>query len=271
MRIQWQRRLGQMLGDSEPGLWESFHENSKIHPLQAQALAAQFSVSREELFVSSRAFKQLVQVPSVALPTVGADNLAMPLGDALAGRRSDRELGGTLALADLSKLLQLGLGINAIVDNEAAGVSQPLRAWPSAGGLYPLDVYVVAREVAGLDPWPYHFNPVRHQLERVPADFEVQTFSAAFFWQEFVVNAAAVLVLAAVFDRTVAKYGDRGYRLVLLDAGHAAQNVLLCAQATGVAATPVGGFSDDALSALLGLDGSRESAVYAIALGGSPS
>ena len=84
-------------------------------------------------------------------------------------------------------------------------------------------------------------------------------------------SAAAVVLIAAIFGRTRFKYGLRGYRFALLEAGHVAQNVLLAATALGLAAVPLGAFYDRRMDAFLGLDGVNESSLYAIALGGEPT
>jgi len=148
-------------------------------------------------------------------------------------------------------------------------LSHAFRAWPSAGGLYPLDTYVAAARVVGLVPAIYHYNPVAQQLERLNARDPVDVVDRGFFGQEMARQAAAVIILVASFDRTVVKYGERGYRLVLLDAGHAAQNLLLTAEQLDLDAVAVGGFHDDALASDLGLDGISEAPVHAVLVGKS--
>ena len=83
-------------------------------------------------------------------------------------------------------------------------------------------------------------------------------------------SAAAILLVSAVFFRSVFKYGDRGYRFVLLEAGHVVQNAVLAAAGQQVAAVPIGGYFDRDLDRELGLDGLHESVVYALAIGGRP-
>jgi len=87
------------------------------------------------------------------------------------------------------------------------------------------------------------------------------------FYPEFVEHANLLLVIAAVFERTLIKYGPRGYRYVLLEAGHAAQNVCLGAVESGLAAVCLGGFDDGAMNRAVGLDGRQEAAVYCLAVG----
>jgi SagB-type dehydrogenase family enzyme len=252
----------------EPALWELYHANSKLSPETARREAERFAVSPQELFVASRGFKQFRNATSVELPSRQPPQRT--LDAVLMGRRSSRALSAPVPLADLGTALRQALGPSAIVANEEHGVDQVLRTRPSAGGLYPLDAYLIAAAVEGLDAGVYHVNPIRQTLERMPlrdGDARAQ-LSAAYFGQDFAGEAAAALILVAAFDRTTAKYGDRGYRLVLLDAGHAAQNVLLSAEQLGLRAVAVAGYDDTALEQLLEIDGTGESVVHTILLGG---
>jgi SagB-type dehydrogenase family enzyme len=257
---------GALAEPREERLHELYHENSKLFPELAREMAAEFSVSPVELHLVSRGFKQYRTAPRVSLPTPARSGNA--LSRALRERRSGRDLTSPLALGDLATLLVESFEPTSIYSNEEFGIDQVLRPWPSAGGLYPLDVYVVAANVDGLEPGLYHHNVLTSELEQLVARPPAEILGDGFFNQEFVVSSAAVLLFAAVFDRTIAKYGERGYRLVLLDAGHAAQNALLDAERLGLPAVAVGGFCDDALAADVGLDGVDEAVLHTVVLGG---
>jgi SagB-type dehydrogenase family enzyme len=249
-------------------LWQLYHQSSKLRLETARREAAAFAVSERELFVSSRGFKQFRN--GAAIPLAPPVSSPRPLEDVLLQRRSARRLEQPLRVGELGTVLQLALGPSAITTKAEHGVEQMLRTWPSAGGLYPLDAYILASRVEGLDPAVYHYNVPRGELERLTAVGELADHLAeCFFWQDFATDCAAAVILVAAFDRTVAKYGARGYRLVLLDAGHAAQNLLLCAAQQGLPAVPMAGFSDTALEALLDLDGAGESVVHTVLLGGA--
>ena len=250
-----------------PDLWQLYHQSSKLRPETARREAAAFAVSDRELFVSSRGFKQFRN--AAATPLAPPASSTRPLEDVLLHRRSARRLEQPLRVDELGTVLQLALGPSAITTNAEHGVDQMLRTWPSAGGLYPLDAYILASRVDGLDPAVYHYNVPRGELERLTAVGEMAGHLAeCFFWQDFATDCAAAVILVAAFDRTVAKYGARGYRLVLLDAGHAAQNLLLCAAQQDLPAVAMAGFSDAALESLLDLDGAGESVVHTVLLGG---
>lgn len=142
------------------------------------------------------------------------------------------------------------------------------RPVPSGGGLYPLELYVLAQRVRGLDGGVYHYVPLGHRLEVVRSDaLPSHPSSEMFLGQPYLVNAAAIVVITAVVQRSLWKYEDRGYRYIVLEAGHVAQNLNLCAAALGIASLNLGGFFDEDIMALCRLDPHRELALYGVALG----
>jgi len=141
------------------------------------------------------------------------------------------------------------------------------RATPSGGALYPLELYAIVLDVAGLDGGVHHYDPYAHRLERLGA-VERDDVARALVDPELAANAAAVLVVTGMFFRSRFKYGLRGYRFVLLEAGHVVQTAALAAAALGVPALPLGGFYDRLLDELVGADSLHEATVYALLLGG---
>lgn len=161
------------------------------------------------------------------------------LEEALALRRSVREFTGEpLTSEELSQLLWAAQGITA----EWGG-----RTAPSAGALYPLEVYLVTAD--GL----FHYLPDGHRLERLSGTDLRAPLADAALGQAAVSDAPAVFVIAGVYARSAAKYGDRAERYVHLEAGHACQNLLLQAVALGLAGVPMGAFSDGRVQQILGL------------------
>ena len=266
MRFDWAISTDLSLREhNEERLSELYHENSKLFPELAQQQAANFSVSPFDLYLMSRGFRQYRDAPRTALPEIAPS--AEALQDVMLRRRSSRNLQGPITLDELATLLGQALGPTAVVENAEFNVTQALRAWPSAGGLYPLDDYVIASKVEGLPQGVYHYNSIISSLELLPARPVELILREGFFWQDFVTTCAVALLLVAVFERTTAKYGERGYRLVLLDAGHAAQNVLLTAEQLRLGAVAVAGFSDDGLAADLNIDGISEAVVHTVMIG----
>jgi SagB-type dehydrogenase family enzyme len=231
---------------------EVFHENSRIIaavPGFVQAAAA--------ATVAPHGFKRYLHMPRTRLPPV-ADAPIGDLGDAIRRRRSSRSHGGaSLSQQQLATLAFLTIGCQA--DNR--------RCLPSAGALYPLELYVAVSRVAGLVPGLYHYDPRGHALAQLRDHDCIEAISDAVFLPEVREGAGAVLLLSAMFGRSKLKYGERAYRFALLEAGHAMQNLLLVATSLGLGSCPVGGFIDDRLNDLLDIDGVEEALLYACIIG----
>lgn len=209
--------------------------------------------------------REIAGAPFVALPP--PELPAIGLEAAMSGRASYRDFGPeALALGTLGTLLHWAGGITGPA--APGGLDQARRPAPSAGSMYALELYVIARNVAGAAPGIYHYQPVGHGLERVRDTIPARhVASYLFMGQPYVAAAAAVIVVTAVFGRSLKKYEDRGYRYLLIEAGHAAQNAMLAAIPLGVGACGIGGFFDIELAGVLDLDVARELPLYAIACG----
>jgi SagB-type dehydrogenase family enzyme len=171
-----------------------------------------------------------------------------------------------VGLPELATILRGAYGIPEQSRREAVELTD--RPVPSAGGLFPLEVNLVVRAVTGLEPGVYHFVPAADGLERLrDGAVPKPLMTYLFMGQPWVAEAAAVMVLSAVPGRTLPKYSDRGYRYLLIEAGHVGQNVALLATALGLGAVSLGGFFDDDLAGLLRLDPEHEVPLYATAIG----
>jgi SagB-type dehydrogenase family enzyme len=204
-------------------------------------------------------YKTYPDAGRIALPDPrGHEGLS--LEDALEARRSQREYTGEpLALEELSRLLHAAQGITES--------GRDYRAAPSAGALYPIEVYAAVHNVAGLEGGIYHYAVQEHKLEMLrEGDFRAAVRKAG-LGQDLLARAAVCFILSAVFQRTRWKYRERNYRYVLLEAGHIGQNVYLAATSMGLGACAVGAFTDEHLNAMLGLDGEEEAALHIVAVG----
>jgi SagB-type dehydrogenase family enzyme len=241
---------------------ETFHEASRLsHAWVDHRLRGPYLLERSpELQASAlRASARHVGATTLALPD--AAPLELSLGAALARRRSARSYGaGALTLAQLAAVLRAGYGVTA---TGPAGL--PLRSVPSGGALFPLDLYLGTLRVDGTPPCIWHYDPLRDVLEDVRA-LEAEQLRPLTPYPDVLVGAAAVVFVAATFWRSRFKYGQRGYRFALLEAGHVAQNVLLAATALSLASVPLGGFFDRQVNDLLELDGLHEAALYVLPL-----
>jgi len=150
----------------------------------------------------------------------------------------------------------------------AQGITDPrgFRTAPSAGALYPIEVKVVVGEVEGLSTGIYRYDPNEHQLIRTKDGDERTKLASAALRQACVKEGSVVFVFTAVYERTTVKYGDRGIRYVHIEAGHAAQNLLLQATAMNLGAVPIGAFQDEQVANLLDL-AEEEQPLYIIPVG----
>jgi SagB-type dehydrogenase family enzyme len=177
--------------------------------------------------------------------------------EALLKRRSIREYKDEpLTLTEVSQLLWAAQGIT-----DPAG----LRTAPSAGALYPLEVYVAVGEVEGLAEGVYRYDPARHELIMVVTGDKRAELSAAALGQAWVREGAIVIVFSAVYERTTWKYNTpvhdertgarylRGIRYVHMEVGHAAQNVYLQAVSLGLGTVVIGAFDDRRIREIAGM------------------
>lgn len=241
--------------EAHPLTW-SYHRNTSRWTFNTLVVDKRYSPSPP---------KEYPRAPYIALPP--SQRLAMGLQEAIEGRSSCRRFRpDSISVVNIGTMLQAAYGV---LGRSNFGSFEFLdRPVPSAGGLYPLEIYVLARRVEGVRPGVYHYDALRHGLEQVrnvlvPTDLSDYLFMG----QGYVTDAPAIFVVAADLDRNLRKYGDRGYRYILFEAGHCAQNVNLAAASLGMGSCNVGGFFDEELAELLSLDTELEVPLYGIAVG----
>ncbi len=175
---------------------------------------------------------------------------------------------GELTLGQLSLLLYHTQGISKTL--RVRGLAYDLRTAPSAGALYPVNVYVLVTKVAGLAPGLYYYHPKRAALLLVKADpmlaDQLQMLSGS---PDLYDDAPATVIFTVTFGRTAFKYRERAYRYVAMDTGHAAYNLGVCAASLGFCAPLIGRFDDVALNALVDVDPSVEAGFLIMPIGGS--
>jgi SagB-type dehydrogenase family enzyme len=163
--------------------------------------------------------------------------------EALFARRSVRSYQDSpLTVEEISQLLWAAQGLTS---------PRGLRTAPSAGALYPLEIYVVAGNVDDLPDGVYKYRPYKHELTGLAEGDKRNELCNAALGQTSVRNAAAVIVISAMYERTTVKYGDRGMKYVHMESGHAAQNVFLQAVPLNLGAVVIGAFNDDAVKKIL--------------------
>ncbi len=184
-----------------------------------------------------------------------ADSIELPeprfesetsLEEALKQRRSARNYkDGPISLSDISQLLWAAQGIT----NERG-----FRTAPSAGALYPLEVYLVAGNVENLPEGVYKYQPREHALKKIAEGDRRKELDRAALGQSSVSDSAADIVIAAIYERTTRKYGERGVKYAHMEAGHAAQNIYLQAVPLGLGTVAIGAFEDDRIGEILRME-----------------
>lgn len=267
---------------------EIFHESSKMKQIDGVAWGKRFeSISSNPDIVKAMS-KSYKTYPNNKVINLDKEfQLAdMSFEEVLLARRTTRELSGeAITLNDLSKILYFSYGItfsfkafkshgifleapNFASGPEAIDIPliydgyQSFRAPASAGGLYPLEIYPVIYNVSGINPGVYHYNVREHKLELIKEGDFSKTIADLTFNQEWQSKASVHFVVTAIFDRTRFKYWERGYRFVMIDAGHMMQNMYLTATSLNLGIAAIGGFYDDELNQFLDINGINEAVVY---------
>ncbi len=221
------------------------------------ALALSLLIGLVGVLPVSSAGPQFVGPDSTKLPDPRTDG-TVSVEKALLERRSIRDYADEpVTLSDVSQLLWSAQGLTA---------ASRYRTAPSAGALYPLEVYLVAGKVSSLTAGIYHYKPQGHELIKVADGDRRAELSNAALGQSALRQAPASLVLTAVYERTTQKYRDRGIRYVHMEAGHAAQNVCLQAVSLDLGTVVIGAFYDDDVKRVMALPGS-EAPLYLIPFG----
>lgn len=184
------------------------------------------------------------------------------LEKALMSRMSRREFNGRpIDIRGLGAILGWGAGF--VGKNPNPALSR--RSYPSGGALYPVELYVLAFRVGGVETGAYHYNNIDHSLENiVRADVDALKQS---FHYDFAKKAAAIIIFSFIKERSFVKYGNLSFKFGLIEAGHIGQNIYLISESLGVGCSAIGTMQDEVLHRELGLDGEREAVFYAIALG----
>ncbi len=241
-----------------------YHYSSKIDPTQI------FSVEERRKRAKSWANVEFTEYPNarqVSLPAPVPQ--AWDLITALRNRQSSRHYGErNISLVDLSTLLYYSAGI--LTDSSGAPLSGAShgsrRAYPSAGARYPIEVYIIWNSHLEMEHGTYHYNVKSHRLELLK-ECDPSTNLQQMTGEDWIRDAQFAVALTCVFSRALGKYGERAYRYIMLEAGHVMQNFCLISQSMDYGICPIGGFIDDMIEALLGVDGTNEVALYLAAVG----
>lgn len=255
-------------GDEDKRSWELFHEDSKVTPY------SRFPPPEQVIAITKTFHESLPYVgyPEVALPQPSqrADADAF---EVMRGRHNPlRIVAEPISLQALADIAYHAYGVNRIPVNtpdcvDPAAGQRRFRTVPSGGALYPLEVFFGAWSVNDLEPGLYHYHPVEHRLTRLDGAHSHSRLTECFVQREEVAAAPVTMMICAHFERSVFKYGPRGYRFTLLEAGHVMQNAALASVAHGLGLRPLGAYFDRQLDNELSFDGLKHSTLYCAMLG----
>ena len=182
----------------------------------------------------------------------------VPLESTLQNRRSVRYFQDVpISLQSVSQLLWAAQGITS---------QRGFRTAPSAGALYPLEIYMVVDDVDGLEKGIYRYIPADHKLIFITEGDYCQMLSRAALWQDAINHAPAVFIIAGLQERTTGKYGNRGIHYMYMEAGHAAQNICLQAVALDLGSLTIGAFTDHEIARIMQMK-KGEAPLYIIPVG----
>jgi SagB-type dehydrogenase family enzyme len=181
-------------------------------------------------------------------------------------RRSIRSvLPSTISLEELSDCLFSGLGITGFVQTETALL--PLKMTPSGGARNPFEAFVWVKNVEGLEPGIYHYSALEHSLQ-FASNLPVAAAKNFVQKQDWADDMSAIIFLVAVLERVTWKYNDpNAYRVVMIEAGHIAQNMMLACAYNNLTACPTAALNHTQISDVLGLSSITQTPIYAILVG----
>lgn len=230
-------------------LSNAFHEATNIVSFPS---GSQQAIPKEWIKINYKTYPRLNRIYLSWPPKFKFD-----LIDAILQRRSRRDFSArALKSEQFSQLLAFSCG----------KFHQEFRTYPSAGARYPLEIYVVVNRIEDIPTGLYHYNVKEHSLELIrKGNFlkEMGKLTA----QAVTQTESIVIIISEVFDRTRVKYGDRGYRYALIEAGHLAENLYLVAEGLGLGCCTIGGFIDERINELLDLVDTSEKVVYLAVIG----
>ncbi|MBV8205478.1 MAG: SagB/ThcOx family dehydrogenase [Acidobacteria bacterium] len=244
-----------------------FHSATKDVPYVPAERAVDFERSQRISSTPRRGFKRYARGVKVPLRPPQLQPSAGFL-DVLSSRRTQRDFDGRpITLQQLSTLLKLTWGISGWVNDPVAG-RLALKTSPSGGACHPIEAYVAVHNVSGLKQGLYHYSAVEHCLHAIrffPAKRRASRYCAGQWWTE---KAAALFFMTAVFERSMWRYQhSRALRVIYMEAGHLCQTFCLTATALGLAPFCTAALADSLIERDLGIDGIRESVLYAAAAG----
>lgn len=247
-------------------LYLEFHEQTKTFARTGRAPSPITILPEHLCALSQRAYKEYPLSSRIVLPE--PEPLDRAFSDVVMGRRTVRQFRSIpIPLGVVATLLGCSYRVlrSGVEQNDVSAF--PHRPIPSGGALYPLEVYAVVFRVTDLEPGLYHYHPDAHVLETLRIGDLHQDVARFVVQASQVADASLGVLITGIPLRTYFKYGELGFRLLLLEAGHLVQNMALISTAFDLGSLPCCGFYDDLVHDFIGVDGQNEACVYQLWIG----
>lgn len=253
---------------------ELFHESTKLTRANMRRFARRTEIIMRDPQLSlmmTRSWKSYAGAETTPLPRAQLGD--MTLQNALRLRRSvvGAHAGGPITMQQLASLLDGSYGVTS--SSPIPGFPDyavRLRAAASAGGLHPLEIYPLVLDVEGCAPGVYHYRVADNRLELVKRGDVREPLTNACSYPDLVRTGSVMFAITAVLPRTISKYAFRGYRFISYDVGVLLQNLYLVGTALGLGTVAVGGFYDDEVGQIVGVDGVDEHVMMLFSIGRLP-
>ncbi|SFK01364.1 SagB-type dehydrogenase domain-containing protein [Chryseobacterium indologenes] len=260
--------------DNMFSLSELYHENSKMRNIDREFYAWVNHVN------TSPQIRKMISNPNYNYNGYDSINLndyfsfrdeGDILCDIIKNRRSNRKfIDKSIDLYSLSKILNFANGVT-LQTNESDGSTWKLRSTPSPGGLYPIEIYCIIKNIDNLEPGIYLYSPIINnliQIEKNNKDVLFERLCKAMSpMKQTLKNSPVTFLLCANMPRINFKYKERAYRFALLEVGHIAQNILIGTGAENLGSICIGGYIDNELNTLINADGVNKIVHYAVSIG----
>lgn len=253
----------------------SYHENSKLSKFTSRLLGIKVQGFNNEYF-HTRASQPYKVYPGCKLVSLNdyndAPTPAIDLFKTIQNRRSIRKFSNySISLSEIYHILQFSYGISC--KTPIKGVADGIWSYrnvPSGGALYPLEIYISIFN-GEIEPGLYHYRPDINALELLKEGQHYHTLNDVITAEPIVdfKNSCCTIFITSIFERVLIKYGDRGYRFILMENGFVSQNISLISEAIGLGSCMIGGYLDDSVNDYIGVDGLFESIQNIIIIGKS--
>jgi SagB-type dehydrogenase family enzyme len=258
-KVEWNQ-------EPEVGNWELFHESAKTGRYDKALTNEQVLAEMQNMYESF----PYTNKKAIPLPQTFS-NIEESFEKIVLNRKTTAKCKPIqMSLQDLRTILHFGYGETRDNKNDDY-IPRPFRTVPSGGALYPLELYFFSNgNVEGLEAGLYHYSPSLNAVHLMrKGDFRKEIGSALVEFQSSLAEELSIIVfITAVFQRSIFKYREKGYRFALLEAGHVSQNMNLAATALQYGVINIGGYYDREMDNFLALDGLNQSVIYLTGIGG---